>query len=106
MLPDITGVGMVSATLAGTKVTINGTFEGLASPATIVQLHDSKIARGVRGPVIGDLTATKDVKGTITGSLTLTPEQVTDLKAGKLYVQLHSAKGAGVDGNLWGWLLP
>ena len=104
MLPDIMGVGMATASLAGTKLTIVATFEGLASPATIAQLHESKIARGVRGPVVGDLTATKDVKGTISGALTLTPDQITSLKAGKLYIQLHSVKGA--DGNLWGWLLP
>lgn len=104
MLPDVMGVGLASATLAGTKVTISGTFEGLATDATIAQLHDSKTMRGMRGPVIGDLTVTKAKKGTISGSVNLTPEQVTNLKAGKLYVQIHSEKAA--DGNLWGWLLP
>ena len=33
--PDITGVGSVTATLTGTRLVISGTFEGLASPATI-----------------------------------------------------------------------
>ncbi|MEP7354939.1 MAG: CHRD domain-containing protein [Acidobacteriota bacterium] len=103
-LPDIMGVGMASATLAGTKVTISGTFEGLASNATIAQLHDSKTIRGIRGPVIGDLTVTKAMKGTIGGNVNLTPEQVASLKAGRLYVQIHSEKAA--EGNLWGWLLP
>jgi hypothetical protein len=33
----------------------------------------------------------------------LTKDQVDDLAAGRLYVQLHSQKAP--DGNLWGWLL-
>jgi hypothetical protein len=104
MLADVTGIGMASATLAGTKLTVSGDFKDLASAATIAQLHDSKVVRGVRGPVIGELTVSKDMKGTISGSVDLSPEQIADLKAGKLYVQIHSQKAA--DGNLWGWLLP
>jgi hypothetical protein len=57
----------------------------------------------MRGPAIGDLTATAATNGTITGSIELTKEQVDDLAAGRLYVQLHSQKAP--DGNLWGWLL-
>jgi len=51
-----------------------------------------------------DLTVAKATSGTINGSFDLTPEQLEDLRKGRLYVQLHSEKAP--DGNLWGWLLP
>src|SRR5690349_9667268 len=57
--PDLAGVANVTATLSGSKLTINGKFEGLKTPATIAQLH-SAVAAGVRGPVIQDLTVSKD----------------------------------------------
>ena len=57
----------------------------------------------MRGAPIGDLTATAETSGTISGSIELTKEQIDDLAAGRLYVQLHSQKAP--DGNLWGWLL-
>lgn len=105
MQATVAGVGAVNATLAGTKLSINGTFEGLKSPATIAQLHKSA-ARGVRGPVVFDLVVTKTdaASGTLAGAFDLTPVQATDLQSGRLYVQLHSEKAA--DGNLWGWLMP
>jgi hypothetical protein len=56
--------------------------------------------------VIGDLTVTKAASGTLAGSLTLTPQQIEDLRAGKLYSQVHSEKGVEPDGStLWGWLV-
>lgn len=102
MASTITGSGSVTAVLNGTKLTVNGTFEGLKSPATIVQLHKGQ--RGVRGEAVLDLTATKATSGTITGTVDLSPQQVQDLQNNRLYVQLHSEKAP--DGNLWGWLLP
>ena len=103
MQATVAGSGSVTATLAGTKLTINGTFDGLKSPATIAQIHKSPIA-GVRGPVVADLTVSGATAGTIGGTVTLTPQQVADLEKKRLYVQLHSEKAA--DGNLWGWLMP
>jgi hypothetical protein len=57
----------------------------------------------MRGVPIGDLTVSGDMSGTISGSIELSKEQIDDLAAGRLYVQLHSQKAP--DGNLWGWLL-
>ena len=53
MAATIAGSGSVTAVLTGTKLTVTGTFDGLKSPATIVQIH--KAQRGVRGPVVLDL---------------------------------------------------
>jgi len=102
MKANVAGTGSVSAVLAGTKLTITGSFDGMRSPATVAQLHQG-IATGVRGPAILDLTVAKATNGNVTGSFELTPEQIEGLKKGKLYVQIHSEKAP--DGNLWGWLL-
>jgi len=103
MQATVAGSGSVTATLTGAKLTINGTFDGLKSPATIAQIHKSPIA-GVRGPVMAELSVSGATAGTIGGVLTLTPQQVADLEKKRLYVQLHSEKAP--DGNLWGWLMP
>ena len=103
--PNVTGKGSVTATLAGRKLTIAGTFDGLAAPATVARLHLG-IARGARGSAINDLTVTQAASGKLSGSVDLTAEQVEALKQGKLYVQLHTAKGVPPDGStLWGWLM-
>jgi CHRD domain len=103
MQATIAGKGTVTATLAGSKLSVTGSFEGLRSPATIAQVHRGPV-RGVRGPVVFDLSAAKESSGTISGSADLTPTQVADLEKGRFYVQLHSEKAP--DGNLWGWLMP
>jgi CHRD domain len=99
--PTITGVGAVTATLTGTKLTITGTFEGLATPVTFAKLH--RAPKGIRGPAVFDLTVTPGTSGKISGSLDLSASQVEDLGRERFYVQLHSEKAP--DGNLWGWLL-
>jgi hypothetical protein len=103
--PNVSGKGSATGTLSGRTLTISGTFEGLAAPATLARLHRG-VAKGARGPAVADLTITQGAAGKLTGSVQLTPQQVEDLKQGKLYVQVHSAKGVPPDGaTLWGWLL-
>ena len=102
MQSTIAGLGAATATLKGSTLTITGTFSGLKTPATVVRIHRGA-KPGMRGAAIGELKATPDTSGTITGSLELTREYLDDLAAGRLYIQLHSEKAP--DGNLWGWLL-
>lgn len=103
--PNVTGKGSATATLAGRKLTISGSFEGLAAPATVARLHGG-IAKGARGAAIADLTVTQAAAGKLSGEIDLTPQQIEALKQGKLYVQLHTAKGVPPDGStLWGWFL-
>jgi len=99
---EITGSGSVSAVLAGAKLSITGTFDGMQSPATLAHVHQG-VATGVRGPAIGDLTVSPATSGDVAGTLVLTPQQIESLKKGKLYIQIHSEKAP--EGNLWGWLL-
>ena len=103
MMSTIAGYGSLTATLQGKQLTIQGTFEGLRSPATTVQIH--RAPKGIPGPAIVDLnlTVTKAEKGAVSGTLELTPDQIADLRNGRLYVQIQSERAP--DGNLWGWLL-
>ena len=100
--PSLAGIGSASATLAGSKLSVTGTFDGLLSPVTMAQLH-SAAAAGVRGPVIAELMASKATSGTISGTVDLNSQQLESLRKGGLYIQLHSEKAP--DGVLWGWLL-
>ena len=102
MQATVAGSGAATATLKGSTLTINGTFTGLKTAATVARVHRGP-RTGMRGTPIGDLTATANTSGTITGTVELTREQIEDLAAGRLYIQLHSEKAP--DGNLWGWLL-
>ena len=102
MQATIAGSGAVTATVKGSTLTVSGTFSGLKTAATVARVHRSP-RTGMRGAPIGDLTATSGTSGTITGTIELTKDQIDDLAAGRLYVQLHSEKAP--DGNLWGWLL-
>ena len=104
MMSTIAGGGSLTATLQGKQLTIQGTFEGLRSPATTAQVHRGP--KAIPGPVIPnfELTVTKAAKGTISGTLELTSDQIADLRNGQWYVQIQSERAP--DGNLWGWLLP
>src|SRR5258708_14575746 len=48
LAPTVTGHGSVSAVLAGTKLNVTGSFEGLRSAATTAHFYLSKMT-GVRG---------------------------------------------------------
>lgn len=102
MQATIAGSGRVTATLAGSKLSITGTFDGLKTPATIARIHVAM--KGMRGPAILDLQAEPAARGSISGSFDLTPSQIEDLRQSRFYIQLHSEKAP--EGNLWGWLLP
>lgn len=99
----LAGSGSASAKLNGSKLVINGEFEGLLSPATKAELH-SGVAAGVRGPTISALSVTAAEDGMIVGIVDLTPAQLTSLHKGGIYIQIYSQKAP--EGVLWGWLLP
>jgi hypothetical protein len=97
----ITGSGSVTATLAGTTLTLDGSFAGLTGAAT--QANVRRGPKAIPGPVVFELDVPKASSGRLTGTLTLTPEQVDDLAAGRLYVQIHSERA--LEGSIRGWLL-
>jgi CHRD domain len=97
------GRGTVLATLDNNKFSLRGRFSGLSSPATDAHLYMGNVMGGV-GPAIGDLAIPQSQRGDISGSFTLTPDQVAALKTGRLYVMLNSQSAP--KGNLWGWFQP
>jgi hypothetical protein len=104
---DVAGEGTATARLSGSRLSIDGSFEGLPASATGAKLHQG-VATGARGrgTVIGELAITPGTSGRLTGELRLTAEQVAALNAGRLYVQIYSEKGVLPDHDtLFGWLL-
>lgn len=100
---NVLGRGWVLATLDGQKFTLHGTFSGLATPATEAHLCLGNVMGGT-GPAIHDIVVTPAQKGEVSGSVTLTADEVAALKLGKIYVLLYSQKAP--KGNLWGWFQP
>lgn len=72
--------------------------------ATAVHIHRGPI--GANGPVVFDLLGASVLSDTspISGTVYLTPAQVTDLFAGNYYVNVHTASNPG--GELRGQLFP
>ena len=102
MRSTVAGIGSATAVLKGSMLTVNGTFEGLRSQATTARLHQGP-AMGLRGMSIADLTVSTAAKGTVSGSVMLTPAQVQAFRAGRVYLLISSERAP--DGNLWGWFV-
>jgi len=102
MRSTVAGTGSATAVLKGTSLTMTGTFDGLRSPATTARLHDGP-TMGLRGMPFADLMISKATSGTISGAVTLSPEQARALERGRVYLQISSERAP--DGNLWGWLI-
>ena len=102
MQDTVAGRGSVTAVLAGDRLTIEGTFEGLRSPATVARLHTAP--RGVRGPAVADIMVPAVSSGSFKAVVQLSAQQRQALEKNALYIQIHSEKAP--EGNLWGWLLP
>ena len=84
MQATIAGSGSVTATLNGRRLTIDGKFQGLRSPATVARLHLAPPAR--RGDAFADL---KVSIGT-----------VTDSKGRCVFADLPADEGQGGDKEL------
>src|SRR5579864_202125 len=74
MLARVTGSGSLRAVLAGNKLTLSGTFQGLRSPATHASIHAGP--KGIAGPPILDLMVSNATSGSVTGTVELTPSQL------------------------------
>jgi hypothetical protein len=99
------GTGTASFTLdpASRELTWSVTFSGLSSPSTMAHIHNG--GKGKNGPVVLWLsTRGAPPENPFGGSATLTPTQVSQLKAGDWYVNLHSKDHPA--GELRGQLVP
>lgn len=96
------GKGTVSATFDTTtkKLSWKGSYSGLTGPATAAHFHTGEAGKngGVAVPIFSGAAA----KSPFEGSATLTDSQVSDLMAGKLYVNIHTAanKAGEIRGQL------
>ena len=106
-----TGTGVLYSVLdyypEGPKLMVNGTFDGMRSPATVAHLHRStkgpeEPGGPTPGPVLFNIDVSTATDGTLNGSWWITEEQAEELRQGWYYVQVHSQ--ANPAGALWGWL--
>jgi hypothetical protein len=81
-----TGTAEVNVDTATKEVKWTIQFSGLTGDATAAHFHGPAAAGENAGPAV-------DISGKIeSGSATLTDAQLADLQAGKLYINIHSAK--------------
>ena len=83
---------------------MEGSYQGLVTPATTVRVYES--ARlGMRGTLVGEFPSGGGTAGTLQGHGDRSrATQAAAFGKGLLYVQIQSEKAP--DGNLWGWLTP
>ncbi|MCA1624975.1 MAG: CHRD domain-containing protein [Acidobacteria bacterium] len=89
------GTCMVTLNTAETLITISCTYSGLTSPANAAHIHNNGPV-GVNGPVRFPLNPVSGTSGTI-GPLPIpvTPADVADLRAKRLYVNIHTPNFPG-----------
>jgi len=87
-----TGVGTATLTIdPGTgSVTVTGSYTGLSSETTAADIH-GPAGTTATAPVIIPLNGTGGRSGTITGGGTINQAQVTDLKGGQTYINVHTS---------------
>lgn len=99
---NVSGSGEAEAVLEDRTLTVNGTFEGLSSPATSARLHRAPPAR--RGPAVFALDVTAAASGRVEGEVELDDMQAEALRRGEYYVQIATRNNP--EGEIRGWLLP
>jgi hypothetical protein len=87
---NTTGIGTVTSLLDARTgiVFVTGSFSGLSSNATMAHIHQA--LPGQTGPPIVTLSVSMATSGTVTGSDTLTGDQVVAMINGGTYVNIHS----------------
>ncbi len=95
-VPPVTtgGTGTVDSTFDKSTNALSWTvtYAGLSGPLMAAHIHGPAAAGANAGVII---PFTGDLASPIRGKATLTAAQVADLNAGRLYVNLHTAKNPG-----------
>ena len=95
-----TGAATMTLDTATGMLSWDVTYSGLSGPALAAHIHGPADA-GQNAGVVVPLNVTA---GPIKGSKTLTAAQISDLEAGKYYVNIHTAANKG--GEIRGQLQP
>lgn len=97
------GTGSFTGSLNTTSrvLTYTLTFDGLSGPATAAHIH-GPASKTTNAGVIAPL-GSGSLASPVNGTVTLTPDQVKDLRAGKDYVNVHTEANKG--GEIRGMIL-
>jgi hypothetical protein len=91
-----TGSGSASLTLDGSSLSWHIEYSGLSGTSTTAHIHGPAAPGSSASPVTSPFVGTYGVKaGTFDGSATLTSQNITDLNAGLLYINIHSSTFGG-----------
>lgn len=98
-----TGMGVFILNDAETELSYNITFSGLSGPVTLAHFHNAPA--GANGGVVRNLTTTSPIVGIWknTDAQPFTAAMVTELKAGRLYINFHTDNCPG--GEIRGQIL-
>lgn len=94
------GTGTAAMSLDGSTLTYDITYKELTGPATAAHIHGPAEPGANAGVMVPFSNPASPIKGTVK----LTPEQVTALKAGKEYVNVHTKENPG--GEIRGQIKP
>lgn len=97
---DGTGAGEFTFTPGDNTLAYTITYAGLTGPAGAAHIHGPADPGANAGVVV----PFADAASPITGTATLTAEQVTELMAGRYYVNVHTAANGG--GEIRGQITP
>lgn len=85
------GVCQIVLNSAQTQITVNCRYSGLSSAANAAHIHGNG-AVGANAPVLFNFGTVSGTSGTITPApITVTAQQVSDLRTNKMYVNIHTA---------------
>jgi hypothetical protein len=92
-----TGSGTVSGTYdaATNSLQYNVAWTGLTGTASAGHFHGPALAGATAGPVVPFTLVNNGTSGTVSGTVTLTDAQETDLLAGKWYANIHTTTNGG-----------
>jgi uncharacterized protein (TIGR03118 family) len=100
---DTTATGLGTLTIEGSNLTYNISFSGLSGPASAGHIHAPADATNNTGVII-PFTVASATSGTISGTTSLTPDQLADIVNGMAYVNIHTANNPG--GEIRGQIVP